>query len=361
MKYIELNGLKLYLPSSVSLEKGKKAYDYSSNWSRAKKAGNLPGKEYRFIKGTEEHKLVRQLVKEKYGHVACPCANEDCKLIDEERALAYLNTSTVNASITGVSYGMANSDTLTIINKYKDTKISSIDLAERLGIEHKNLLATIKNPKYKPRIEFNKHTHQEEKLALLPLDNTRGPKGYYALLNFRQALFVGTLSHNSEEVVEFKDWLTCQFEYLFNKEIENVYSWLPSNNEKIVQAKLVQEASFTDTPLKQEVVIDESGHRVDLMYVDNSIAIELKTRLINLGDIRKVLFEKDYFHSLKTKFSNFQTLIFCSTVGISEEAKPIVDSFNPYIVYEDIDTFSSRFSKDKPKLKQKDSYLLQAA
>lgn len=96
MKYIELNGLKLYLPSSVSLEKGKKAYDYSANWSRNKNGAGLKGKEYRYTKGSEEHKLIRQLVWKKYGQQYRPAANADCKLIDEERALDYLNTPTPN-------------------------------------------------------------------------------------------------------------------------------------------------------------------------------------------------------------------------------------------------------------------------
>ena len=126
---------------------------------------------------------------------------------------------------------------------------------------------------------------------------------------------------------------------------------------------LVQLASYTSTPLKQEVIINEDYHRVDLMASDNSIAIELKTHLITPAHIKRTIFEKNYYHSIKKKFPSFQTLIFSSTVGINEEAREMIKHNNPYIIYQSIPELANRFIKDsnRRELADKFQYLLQAA
>jgi hypothetical protein len=340
MKYIELNGLKLYLPSSVSVEKGKSKYDYSANWSQSRNGAHLKGNEYKFPQGSDDHKLIRKLVCQKYGQQFRPSANTDCKLIDEERVADYLNTPTPNCKITGVKYGVSK---LNIFNN--QITIDTFTLADKLGIQHKNILAAVR--KYITKVELNPITEEVEKVAEQTRPSSKGQMEVYMNLNFRQALFVGTLSQNSKQVVEFKSWLTAWFDNFVTQSINSRFTWLPNNQEGIVQNYIVNLASKGDIPLKQEVTIDDEGHRVDLMYYDNSIAIELKVKLINPVHIRKTLFEKNYFHSLKNKFSNFQTLIFCSTIGISDDAKVMLDNLNPYVIYEDFDKFITRFTKGK--------------
>lgn len=355
MKYIELNGLKLYLPSSVSLEKGKKPYDYSSNWSRLRNGASLAGKEYRVTKGSDEHKLVRQLVKEKYGHVACPPANEDCKLIDEERALDYLNTPTPNCKVSGVSYGKGQ---LTLVNP-EELRVSSYEISLGLGLKHRPFINLI-----------TKHSKHIEEFGVLFFEKTEIEgafvKAYF--LNREQAEFVGTLSRNTEQVIAFKKWLVKWFNELkqtkvFSPEFKTFATCISNRGEAVVQQMLVQLASYTSNPLKQEVVINDKHFRVDLMTSDNSIAIELKTHLITPTHIKRAIFEKNYYHSIKEKFPNFQTLIFSSTAGINEEARDLIKHSNPYIIYESVNELANRFIKDskRTELKDKFQYLLQAA
>lgn len=360
MKYIELNGLKLYLPSSVSIEKGKNPYDYSANWSRLRNGASLAGKEYRFTKGSDEHKLVRQLVKEKYGHVACPPANTDCKLINEERALDYLNTPTPNCKITGVSYGKGN----LILVDPEEIRVTSKEVAESLDVTHKHILATI----------FKYNTELETKGVLL-FENSKPTKGSEGgrpekvyFLNRKHCEFIALLSRNTEPVVRFKSWIVDKFNELkqtkvFSPEFKTFATCISNRGEAVVQQMLVQLASYTSNPLKQEVVINDKHFRVDLMTSDNSIAIELKTHIITPTHIKRAIFEKNYYHSIKERFPNFQTLIFSSTAGINEEARELIKHSNPYIIYESVNELANRFIKDskRTELRDKFQYLLQAA
>jgi hypothetical protein len=338
MKFIELNGLKLYLSSSVSIDKGKKPGDYSSNWSALKNGGGLAGKEYRFSVGTPEHSQIRQLVKDKYGAIASPAANADIKLIDEERANDYLATPTPNCKVTGIKNGKQS---MSLTNLPIDNPlIDSFTLATQLGIQHKNLLATIR--KYQVDLENNPVTKEFEGLAFKTHINKGGRNSVYCLLNFRQALTVGALSQNSEEVVRFKFWLTAWFNVFVTKGFQDKFPWLPSNAEGLLQTQLALLSSYTSTPLRQEVSTGLGEYRVDLL-MGNSIAIELRTRLISPSHLKTLLFEKNYYHSLKTSFPNLETLILCSTIGINKEAKEIIEHFNPYIIYESVSQVASRF------------------
>lgn len=361
MKYIELDGLKLYLPSSVSLEKGKKAYDYCSNWSRLRNGANLDGKEYRFIKGTEDHKRVRQLVEEKYGKLARPSASSDCKLIDEIRALDYLNTPTPNCKITGIKSGKGN---LTLVET-ETVRVCSKEIAEAIGIKHKNLIQTIRRYKDKIEMQFGVLLFETEK----PTRDSEGGRpetNYY--LTREQCEALTTLSRNTDQVVDFKLWIVKKFNELkttklYTPEFQAFGTCISNRGESMVQQMFVQLASYTDTPLRQEVVINEDNYRVDLMTADNSIAIELKSHLITPTHIRRTIFEKNYYHSIKKRFPNFHTLIFSSTVGINEDAKEMIKHSNPYIIYQSIPELANRFIKTTKKegLEEKFQYLLQAA
>ena len=360
MKYIELNGLKLYLPSSVSVKKGKSPYDYCSNWSRLRNGANLLGKEYRFIKGTPEHTMVRDLVGEKYGKVAKPCANADCKLIDEERAMDYLNTPTPNCKITGVKNGKGN---LTLVDP-EEVRVCSKEAAQALGIQHRNLIQTINKYKVKLENQFGIFLFKTEKIE----DSGRGRPETNYYLTREQCEALATLSRNTEQVVDFKLWIVKKFNELkgtkvFTPEFQAFGTCISNRGESMVQQMFVQLASYTDNPLRQEVVINDKHFRVDLMSADNTLAIELKNKLITPVDVKRTIFEKNYYHSIKKKFPSFQTLIFSSTVGINEEAREMIKHNNPYIIYQSIPELANRFIKDsnKRELADKFQYLLQAA
>jgi len=95
---------------------------------------------------------------------------------------------------------------LQIIAVEGEHRIDSRLVAESLGIEHKHFMETLR-------------TYQEEleELGSLPFQtavkkgNRGGEKPTYAMLNENQAIFAGTLSRNTRQVVAFKLKLTKAF------------------------------------------------------------------------------------------------------------------------------------------------------
>ena len=96
---------------------------------------------------------------------------------------------------------------LTIQNIDNIERGLSLDMAACLGIQHKNFLETVR--KYKREIEqhFGRVAFKTE-----PLQTAGGVQNIsVAWLTEDQAIFIGTLSRNSEKVVEFKAWLVKAF------------------------------------------------------------------------------------------------------------------------------------------------------
>ena len=103
-------------------------------------------------------------------------------------------------------------DLLTAVPKVKEPGIAEFRLdsriiAEKLNVEHNNLLETLR--KYRAKFEA---------FGVLPFQTVKptSPKGgrpssYYEL-NEPQAHFLATLSRNTEKVVEFKAWLVREFD-----------------------------------------------------------------------------------------------------------------------------------------------------
>ena len=202
-----------------------------------------------------------------------------------------------------------------------------------------------------------------------PIKGSEGgrPEKIY-LLNKQHCEFIALLSRNTDPVVKFKSWIVDKFNELkitkvFTPEFQAFGTCMSNGAENINQQLFVMLSSYTDNPLRQEVIIDDDNHRVDLLSSDNTLAIELKTHLITPTHIRRTLFEKNYYHSLKNRFPNFKTLIFSSTVGINEEATEMIKHINPHVIYENIPELANRFiklSNKKESLTQKFQYLLQA-
>ncbi len=85
--------------------------------------------------------------------------------------------------------------------------VSSLDFANGLGIQHKNLLETIRTHQVHIEKGFGRIAFETR-----PLETGGGrQKGSVAYLTEDQALFVGTLSRNSERVVAFKTTLVKAF------------------------------------------------------------------------------------------------------------------------------------------------------
>ncbi|GAC1591490.1 MAG: hypothetical protein NVS4B1_36610 [Ktedonobacteraceae bacterium] len=84
--------------------------------------------------------------------------------------------------------------------------IDSRIVAKQLGIEHEVLVYTIR--KYQHRIEKYGSIRFQTGLKI---GDRGGKRPIYIMLNENQSLFVGTLSRNSDEVIDFKDWLIEKF------------------------------------------------------------------------------------------------------------------------------------------------------
>jgi len=91
--------------------------------------------------------------------------------------------------------------------------VDSRIIAEELGIQHDNLMETIR--KHQPNIEdhFGMVTFETLPLEVSPFETDKGgrPKRV-AYLTEDQAIFVGTLSRNSQTVIEFKAKLVKSFQ-----------------------------------------------------------------------------------------------------------------------------------------------------
>jgi phage regulator Rha-like protein len=82
-------------------------------------------------------------------------------------------------------------------------------IADALGIEHKNLLATILEHKTTLQKRFSLPTFQTEAVKKVGQRGTKYLKFY--LLTEEQAIFVATLSRNTEQVVDFKALVVISF------------------------------------------------------------------------------------------------------------------------------------------------------
>lgn len=83
--------------------------------------------------------------------------------------------------------------------------VDSVDFAEGLGIQHKNLLETISTHKQAIEADFGLIAFETRKVE------GKGRPETFALLTEDQALFVGTLSRNSARVIAFKSVLVRSF------------------------------------------------------------------------------------------------------------------------------------------------------
>lgn len=98
------------------------------------------------------------------------------------------------------------SELITIIGDSEESlRVSTIDFAEGLGIQHKNLLETIATHKQAIEDDFGLIAFETRKVE------GKGRPERFAELTEEQALFIGTLSRNSPRVVSFKAVLVRSF------------------------------------------------------------------------------------------------------------------------------------------------------
>lgn len=141
--------------------------------------------------------------------------------------------------------------------------IDSRIVAEELGVEHRSLLQTIK--KYESEIELN---FQRVAFEMTPFETAGGvQKQTVAHLTEDQALFIGSLSRNSETVVRFKANLVKAFQAarktlaspkeLSRKDLALLIVEAEEEKEKLLleNAKLAPKAEYADKVLQSVDVI----------------------------------------------------------------------------------------------------------
>lgn len=145
-----------------------------------------------------------------------------------------------------------------IITKNKQQVISSVDIAKQLGVEHRATIQLI--DKHFDKLElFGGVTFE-----MIPFETAGGvQKKKVCYLNEPQAIFLGTLSKNTEKVVQFKALLTKAFNEAKQPQQLSVVDILKLNNQTIeaLQAKLEH---------KQAIII-EKAEKVPAITMRNTI------------------------------------------------------------------------------------------
>lgn len=123
--------------------------------------------------------------------------------------------------------------------------------------------------------------------------------------------------------------LCTKNERVLNGPMYELLSFLPGNWEGLIQFILCHLSSYTDTPYRQEVTLNNKN-RVDIL-MSNKVALEIKNHFINTCHIKELVFNKAYWSQLKEQLPEFETLYITSTKGISEGALTFTKVLEPEI------------------------------
>lgn len=342
-KYVVLNNQVWILPSSVAKLKGYKGNNYS-NWATNKHSDLLLGNEIRLIRDSPLWLEAIRLFKGKYSVLIA--TSEDVRLIDIERAKAYFNTAKPQHTI-HPSLSKKNSHLL--LPKEEPT-ITSIEFATQLGVEHRAVKQLIN--KYKSRLESFGPLTLEMSIVEKTLEGKWKGKevpNYYRLTE-NQCYFLGALSRNTEQVVDFKMWLVTTFAALKSEKVidgpmKELLSYFPGNWEGLIQTLLCHLSSFTEQPFRQEVKVNNMS-RVDILMSDTE-ALEIKNHIITPCHVKNLIINKAYWFQLKEQLPKFQTLYLTSTKGITEQAYSILQPLKPEIQYISLSSLFQRVAPNK--------------
>ena len=304
----------------------------------------LLGNEIRLIRNSTLWLEAIKLFKDKYDVIAA--TSTDLRLIDMERAIAYLNTDKPQHTI-HPSLSKKNSY---LILPVEEPTITSIEFAENIELSLKVIHETIR--KYKVDLEA---------FGPLPFETAmaeKSPEGIWIhkdtpnhfRLNEQQAYFLATLSRNTPKVIEFKKWLVNTFFILKNERVidgpmKELLSYFPGNWEGLIQTLLCHLSSFTEQPFRQEVKLNNMS-RVDILMSDTE-ALEIKNHIITPCHIKNLIINKAYWFQLKEQLPKFETLYLTSTKGITEQAYSILQPLKPEIQYISLSSLFQRVAPNK--------------
>jgi Rha family phage regulatory protein len=170
--------------------------------------------------------------------------------------------------------------------------VSSLDIAHGLGVQHKNLLETIKAHRQAVESDFGLIAFETRKIIS---DTGKGRPEKTAHLTEDQALFVGTLSRNSARVVAFKATLVRSFAEA-RRQLRNAAGhWLPT--EQMLRQE--QRISQLEQQLGQLLNLQQQAARSLLEVPRSAEAVPVETtrtkvqRLVNAYSRAKSLPQQD--------------------------------------------------------------------
>lgn len=167
--------------------------------------------------------------------------------------------------------------------------VDSRIVSGELGIEHRALIQGIR--KYQDQIE---HNFKRVAFEMIPLETSGGiQQATVAFLTEDQALFIATLSKNSDKVVSFKARLVKAFQAMRNSGYVPEHSIPKSFAEALMlaatQAKQIEEQQAQIESDKPKVVFANAVSASDSCILIGDLAKLLKQNGINIGQNR--LFE----------------------------------------------------------------------
>lgn len=149
-----------------------------------------------------------------------------------------------------------NTDTLIVISNNEPT-ISSKAVAEQLGVTHEATLKLIK--KHQSKIELFGRVGFE----ILPLETKGGvQETTICYLNENQAIFVGTLSKNTERAVQYKAVLTQAFSNYKKLATEQAQKSAPLSPTEALLVSVQQLVNFEKVQKEQSELIKKQGEKL---------------------------------------------------------------------------------------------------
>lgn len=324
--WADYNNSILFPVGHISLALDKYATDYAANFEHRGKAKGMRGNAYRFA--DEDLLKIKVQLKEIFPGIKI---TSKTWFTDWDRTYAYITASSYALSATQVikrGQGLVG-----VICQQGVLYVDSRVIAERLTIEHSSLLVLI--DKYKDKLQRFGCMQEDEELIITKSKNQLKAKFY--VLNEDQAYFLGTLSRNTEQAIEFKSWLVEQF----SKARRMIFTQNESlDTEAIIHKELCELSLYTSLRVKSEYPLSvpkydmtpgNSIKRIDLL-VNEQIGIELKKEKIDSSIITDIIGTRGYFHALK-RLPKFKYLIISSPADITHGALKLLEVMHPKVIF----------------------------
>ena len=182
-----------------------------------------------------------------------------------------------------------------LVKREEKLLVDSRDIAISLNIQHKNFLSTIETYKTVIEKKFGRVAFETD-LDKKPVNGGWSQK--YALLTEDQSLFIGTLSRNSDEVVEFKARLVSSFQNA--RRTVKALMELSTEEQLLMLAKALvkKDEDFKQVEFKNKVLLVENQAQkekieADAPKVQFAETVNQATNSIDMGIVAKMINKHD--------------------------------------------------------------------